>query len=280
VNRKKFMVRCDIEGVSGVVSYAQAEPGKAEHDFGRRMFRSDLTALVDGLRTGGADEIVIYDEHYYGRNIDPTWLPPGVTAICGKPPYRDDWPGGLDDAFDGLILLGFHSKAGTAGGLLPHTYELDIRDLRLNGVSVGEIGMEAAIAGDVGVPTLLVTGDSAGAAEAESLLPGVKVVVVKEALGESGAICYPLSETTARIQAAAESVVKNPPPVKPYTVGSPVRLTLEFHEGAYLEALRLLYAEELEDGRALTISGDSAMAVWAEYWKRKLRCQSTMNRNR
>jgi len=27
---KKYMVRCDIEGVSGVVSFAQAEPGKPE----------------------------------------------------------------------------------------------------------------------------------------------------------------------------------------------------------------------------------------------------------
>ena len=70
------MVRCDIEGVSGVVSYTQAEPGSVE-------------------------------------------------------------------------------------------YEL------LNGVSVGESWMEAAIAGDCGVPVLLVTGDSAGVAEAESLLPGV-----------------------------------------------------------------------------------------------------------
>ena len=43
------MVRCDIEGVSGVVSYEQAEPGNAEHEFGRRMFQSDLVALLDGL---------------------------------------------------------------------------------------------------------------------------------------------------------------------------------------------------------------------------------------
>jgi D-aminopeptidase len=30
----KFVIRCNIEGVSGVVSYEQAEPGKSEYDFG------------------------------------------------------------------------------------------------------------------------------------------------------------------------------------------------------------------------------------------------------
>ena len=276
MNRQKYMVRCDIEGVSGVVSYEQAEPGKTEYPFGRRMFQSDLGALLDGLTAGGAKEIVIYDEHYYGRNIDPAWLPDGAAAICGKPPYRADWPGGLDETFDGVVLLGFHSKSGTSGGLLPHTYEADIRDLRLNGVSLGEIGMEAAVAGDLGVPTLLVTGDSAATAEAESLLPGAEVVAVKEALSECGACCYPLSTTTTRIQAAAEAIVKSPPAVEPYVVRPPVRLEVELHDGPYLEALRLLDTEGMQDRRTLLITDDSATGVWADYWRRKLRCQAAM----
>ena len=168
---KRYMVRCDIEGVSGVVSYEQAEPGKREYAFGHEMFMSDLIALLQGLNAGGADEVVIYDEHYYGRNIDMGELVCNVSAICGKPPYRPDWAGGLDASFAGVVLLGFHSKFGTPGGLLHHTYELDIRDLRINGVSVGEIGMEAAIAGDYGVPVVLVTGDSAGVAEAPIAMP-------------------------------------------------------------------------------------------------------------
>ena len=97
----KYMIRCDIEGVSGVVSYEQAEPGKPEYDFGLRMFKSDLCACIDGLLEGGADEVVIYDEHYDGRNIDPTWLPERVSFISGKPPYRADWAGGLDASYAG-----------------------------------------------------------------------------------------------------------------------------------------------------------------------------------
>jgi D-amino peptidase len=276
VDHRQYMVRCDIEGVSGIVSYTQAEPGAEEYEFGKRMFQSDLLALLEGLLAGGANSIVIYDEHYYGRNIDPAWLSPGVTAICGKPPYRIDWPGGLDATFDGVVLLGFHAKAGTVGALLPHSYEPDIRDLRLNGVSIGEIGMEAAVAGDCGVPVVLVTGDSASAAEAESLLPGVRAVAVKEAFAESGARCYPLVETSARIRAAAEAIVKNPPVVRPYRCQAPVTLEVELQDGAYRDALQSLYPGEMVDENTLSITGGKATIVWADYWQRKLRCQAAM----
>mgnify|MGYP002441526898 CR=1 FL=1 len=39
---KKYMIRCDIEGVSGVVSYEQADPSRPEFAFGQRMFMCDL----------------------------------------------------------------------------------------------------------------------------------------------------------------------------------------------------------------------------------------------
>ena len=270
----KFMIRCDIEGVSGVVSYDQAEPGKSEYAFGLRMFRSDLCACVDGLLDGGADEVVIYDEHYYGRNIDPTWLPERVSFIAGKPPFRADWAGGLDESFAGVILVGFHSKYGTPGGLLHHSYELDIRDLRLNGASVGEIGMETAIAGDLGVPLLLVTGDSAGCREAEALAPGVRTVSVKESLGETGGRCHPVAVTARSIYEAAEAVAAEPPATKPWSCGPSVTLEVSFNPGPYADAAGRLNADDLNAAGDLVLRGDTVTAVWADYWQRKLRAQA------
>jgi D-amino peptidase len=273
MSNPKFMVRCDVEGVSGVVSYRQAEPGTPESVFGLRMFQSDLLACVEGLLAGGAGEIVIYDEHYYGRNIDPEWLPENVSFIAGKPPYRNEWAGGLDGTFTGLVLLGFHSKFGTRGGLLPHSYELDIRDLRLNGVSVGEIGMETAIAGELGVPLVLMTGDSAGCREAEALVPGVATVAVKEALGETGGLCQPLTVTRGWIREAARVVASHSPATQPWRCGSPVTLEVSFNSGPYAEALRGLYAADLNAAGDLVLRGNTAVAVWADYWHRKLKAQ-------
>ncbi len=272
---KKYMIRCDIEGVSGVVSYNQAEPGKSEYEFGLRMFNSDLFAMIEGLRSGGADEIWIYDEHYYGRNIDIDILPDFAVAICGKPPYQPDWAGGLDDSFDGLALLGFHSMADTPGGLLPHTYELDIQELKINGTAVGEIGMEAAIAGDYGVPTVMVSGDSAGIAEAKKLLPGVVGVSVKEAKCEFGAICRSSFVTADQIRRAAADVVINPPKVKPFSVGSDVELAVKLRHGTYLASVRTLFDKMLSDN-TLIIKGKNATDVWSQYWQIKLQAQAAM----
>ncbi len=274
-----YMVRCDIEGATGVVSYEQAEPGKAEYEFGRRMFMSDLVALVEGLHAGGAEEVWVYDEHYYGRNIDLAQLDACARVICGKPPYRMDWAGGLDASFLGMALLGFHSKADTPGGLLPHTYELDIKDLRLNEVSVGEIGMEAAIAGDYNVQTQLVVGDSAGVAEAEALIPGVASVVVKQSIGETGAVCYPSSATAKQIHRMATELVQNPPRVSPFRLGDKVELAVALREGPYLNSCRELFSPSFSGGDTIVIKGRSATDVWSQYWSMKLQAQATMRKD-
>lgn len=269
---KKYMIRCDIEGVSGVVSYEQAEPGKSEFEFGKRMFMSDLLAVIDGLNAGGADEIWIYDEHYYGRNIDMDQLPNNVFCINGKPPYRKEWAGGLDSSFSGLILLGFHSKRGTADALLNHTYEPDIVNIDINGVSVGEIGMETAIAGVFLVPLVLITADSEGIREAKQLVEGVRGVTVKESLSEFGALCYAASLTRKKIYEAAKDVAEHMPPAKPYRVGkATVAFTLK--DGRYTDIYKSLYPVE---NNVSVIEGDTVLDAYAEYWSRKLACQKLM----
>ncbi len=272
--RQRYMIRCDMEGVSGVVSCEQTDPGAAEYGFGLRMFQADLNACLEGLFAGGSDEVVVYDEHYYGRNVDHAHLSGRVSVICGKPPYTEEWAGGLDATFAGMVLLGFHSMAGTPGGLLRHSYEPDIAGLRLNGVVVGEIGMETAIAGDFGVPVVLVSADSAGTAEAEQAFPGVVTVAVKESLHPEGGRCFPLSETTQAIRLAAEGVVRNPPKVRPWRLEPPVTLEVELNDGAYLNAVKRLHSKRMKGGRTVLINGNNATSVWAEYWRLKLECQA------
>ena len=113
----KIMIRSDIEGVTGVTTYKQAEGT----DFGRRMLMNDLKACIDGILSTGEHEIVIYDEHTDGRNIDIEQLPECVTVIMGKPLYRPDW-GGIDSSYDAMIMVGFHARSGVPDSLLPHSY--------------------------------------------------------------------------------------------------------------------------------------------------------------
>lgn len=262
-NMKKYMIRCDMEGVSGIVSYEQSVPGKSEYEQGRQLFMLDLLALVKGLQDGGADEIHIYDEHYYGRNICIDQLPDGVAVYCGKPPYTAENAGGLDGTFTGLIMLGFHSKANTPNALLSHTYESDISEMILNGVSVGEIGMEAAVAGSFGVPLMLLTADSEGVKETIEISPNIRCITVKESLSENGAICYASARTQHLIYEAAKRLPNDPPSVPPYQAGLKTELEIRFYDTSYARKYLELYGNTL-------IRGNSAAECYAEYWKRKL----------
>lgn len=272
LNRKKFHIRCDMEGISGVVNLAQVTPGNSEYPEAREHFMAELIALIEGLREGGAEEVSVYDEHWFGRNLDLSRLPEGVSAFCGKPPYRGDWAGGLDGSHAGMILHGLHSKAGS-GHLLCHTYEPDFADISLNGRSVGEIGLETAIAGEWGVPLVLVIADSAGVDEARQLLPGIAAVATKISQSGDGAECFSLHDNIATIRQAAARIASAAGESQLFQIPPPITLALKFHRGPYLEALRAQEFARFQEADTLLLQGNSITALWAEYWQIKLGIQ-------
>jgi D-amino peptidase len=89
---------------------------------------------------------------------------------------------GLDETVDGLMLPGHHAKAGTAGAFLPHTSSREWADFRINGQSVGEIGIEACYDGHWNVRLVFVQGDEKGCAEARRQFPGVLTAAVKRSV--------------------------------------------------------------------------------------------------
>lgn len=256
----KIMIRSDIEGVTGVTTYQQAESS----EFGRRMLMNDLTACINGILSTGNHEIVIYDEHTDGRNVDINDLPECVSVIMGKPVYRADW-GGLDSSFDAMMMVGFHARSGVKGALLPHSYSRKNLEIRLNGLVVGEIGMEAAIAGDFGVPLWLVTGDSAGTAEAKKLIPGIKTVSVKKAMGEFEADCYSPQKTAKMIFEATKSMIENPPAIKPFKIEGHIDMEIDLKPSEYTTMLRNIHPEIFINDNKILITGTTVTAVWSKY---------------
>ena len=256
----KFMIRSDIEGVTGVTTYEQAEGT----EFGKAMLANDLNACIKGLLAEGEHEIVIYDEHTDGRNVDLTSLPDCVSVICGKPPYRSGW-GGIDSSFDAMLMIGFHARSGVEGALLPHSYSRKNLNIRINGTTVGEIGMEAAIAGDFDVPLWLVTGDSAGMAEAEQMILGVKTVTVKDAMGEFAARCLPPKLTAKLICEAAKQIVQSPPLVEPLKFSEPIELQIDLAKSDYTAKLKATYKELFVKDNTIRLHGKTVTEVWSEY---------------
>lgn len=264
----RWMVRSDMEGLTGVVRMNQVVPGASEYEFGRKMLAHDLNALLEGLLLEEDDEVIVYDIHFFGTNIELDGLDPRVKVICGKPNYTPHNKGWLQQKYDGVILLGLHARSGVPDAVLAHNYEHDITRMTLNGTVVGEIGLEAAVAGEAGVPVVMVTGDSEGTKEAEELLPGVLTVTVKQSMGSESALCDPPSLTSERLRKGAESC-RERAALQPYVVDGPVEFAMSFRPGELLHKLHSRLRNRFCSPDTMVLRGSSVMEVWETYLKAK-----------
>lgn len=256
----RFLILSDIEGVTGVTTYPQAE----QSEMGRRMLLHDLNAVIDGIRDAGAHDIVVYDMHTDGRNIDMELLRPDVPVVMGKPILGDVYKG-LGKDFDGLFMVGLHAMGFVPGALLAHTYLLDYLAVRINGRLVGEIGIEAALAGEQGIPLVFVSGDDKGCEEAEAMFPGVVTVAVKKSLDEAQALCYPANVTAAALREGACRAARRLSSPEPYAPARPVTIEIDFRPSKYLDTMRRLHPEIFANGNTVRMTGDTMLGCWAEY---------------
>ncbi|MGH2523378.1 MAG: M55 family metallopeptidase, partial [Anaerolineales bacterium] len=231
----KLLISADMEGISGIVDWEQVTPGHPEYlARGRKLMTGDVNAAINGAVEGGATEVVVSDGHWNARNVLIEELDPRARLNSGSPsPFSmlqsiDDTP-----TPDALMLVGYHALSGTKKAILDHTWSDErIRAVYLNDQLVGEIGLNAALAGHYGVPVIALTGDQHACAEGQDLLgPELEIAVVKNATGRFAAQCLPLAEARHKIcEAAARGVLKfrEGKAAKPLSVQTPVRLAVEF----------------------------------------------------
>lgn len=220
----KFYLMTDYEGVAGVYTWENRSDESLENHErrmrGRRLLAEEVNAAVDGLYTGGATEVLVNDGHGAGYTIDLDLLDDRPLIIHGT--SRPFWLPYLDETCAATGHLGAHAKAGTPSGNLAHTMCDPIADYSLNGLSVGELGLHAAIAGHFGVPFVYITGDAHACREMEALIPGIVAVPVKVGTGELGAMTLPPQEAREKIRAGAAEALKRVGEVAPYRVEYPL----------------------------------------------------------
>jgi D-amino peptidase len=263
---RKVFIKVDMEGVSGVVSPDQVDPGRPEYDFARRMLMQDLKAVLDGVFAAGCAEAVVYDAHGEGRNIDLDQLDGRVLVISGRPHARNGFFCGLRDSFTALYLVGYHARAGASGALLPRTYESDIAALRVNSTEVGEVGLEAALAGEFGVPLVFVSGDSAAAEEGREILGSdIEAVEVKKAVSENAGVCLPTVRTTKLLREAARRALRRASSVPPVVFHSPATLEVDFNAPDSADALDGKEGIERRGEATVSTQGPTVLAAYQQF---------------
>lgn len=226
--QKKIYILTDLEGISGVFKFLQTrEKDSPQNIQACEYFMDDLSAVIRGLRAGGATEILVVDGHG-NQCVIPHVMEPGVKYVTGIPRPGAMW--GLDSSFDGMVQLGAHAMMGTPDGVLCHTQSSRSENRYwYNGIECGELVQCALFAGYYGVPTIMVTGDAATCREAERFFGESCVnIAVKEGIAREAAILYPFEETRRALYEGARKAMEALPGCKPFTMDMPIKGKLQY----------------------------------------------------
>ncbi len=248
----KVFITVDLEGVSG---YARWDAADRQRE--RELITDDANAAVAGCFDAGATEVLVGEAHANMRNLIPERLDPRAKFLSGEPKPLNHMAG-IDRSFDAAMLVGYHAKAGTLNAVMCHTYSLCIYSLRFNGIEMGELGTDAAIAGHFGVPVVMVAGDEAACVETRGLLgPGVQTVAVKKGLGRFVAEMLSLEAARAAIRAGAAAGLRGRSACKPFAIAPPVRVEVTFTSPSHADALAGLPGLRRLDGCTVSCEGAS-----------------------
>ncbi len=254
----KVFISVDMEGISGIVDGSQTGRDKAEYKTGRALMVADVNAAIDGiLDVDPGAEIVVSDAHGGMRNIEPEALNKAAVLVRGTPKPLTQMAG-IDDSYDALLFVGYHSRKGTQHGILSHTISGGtIESVTVNGVEVGETGINSRIAGHFGVPLVFLAGDQATAREAKEVSAGVEVAVVKEAIGRTSAKCLHPEVARELIKEKVAKALKGGIKVKPIAVEPPVELVVRYVNAKLADAVEFMPSAERLDGKAIRfVQGD------------------------
>ncbi len=203
----------DMEGITGIVHRDMLGSDQREYDRGRRLMTADANAAVEGLIQAGADYVLVVDGHGPMRNLLFEDMHPKAHLLTGSGNAKEHCQVEAADSrkFDAAVLVGYHAMAKTPKAIAPHTIAgIAVAELRINGKPHGETGLNAAVLGSLGIPVIMVTGDTTTMKEAREFLGDqIETVAVKEAVGTSAAICRPPSATLPEITAAAKRALEN-----------------------------------------------------------------------
>ncbi len=257
----KVYISADMEGVVGVVSGDQLGPSGFEYGRFREFMTREVLAAIDAARAAGASEILVSDSHGNGENLLIEMFPADVTIVRS-------WPRplmmmqGIDESFDAAILLGYHSSTHNPDGIRAHTISsARLADVRLNGRSVSEAGISAAIAGHFGVPVVMISGDDAAVSEAQEMLGDIEGAVVKWNYSFHSARTLTPEAAYQLIGEKVKTAFARLESFQPFVVQTPVSLDVRFKSYRPSQMLAYLPIVERTDAHSIRYVGDTMIEI-------------------
>lgn len=265
----RVYLSCDIEGISGLVSWAQCGRPNSEHfdyRWARERFTQDVNAAIVGAFEGGATYVLVKDSHGNSKNLLIDQLDSRAELVSGHGGSIFGMMAGIDSTFDAACLIGYHAKAGAWNGVMDHTISGRVHRLWVNETEMGEIGISALDAGLLGVPIVAVTSDAAGCSEAKGHIHNLITYEVKQAMGRYMAHSIHPENTAPQIQSAVKRGVQAAAGINPFTLEKPFRVKIEFNRTEEASMCERIPGVTRVDGYSLTFTSDewnqAHRAIW------------------
>lgn len=236
----KVLISADMEGITGVVNGDQVSRDGQDYERARKLMTQEVNAAIRGALAGGATEVIVNDSHGTMRNIILEDLHPEALLITGSPKVLSMMQG-MDESIDAVFFIGYHAKKGTTNGILDHTYSgRAVMRYMVNGTEYGETGQNALIAGAMGVPVVLVTGDTQVIQEARELLGEIETVAVKEGVARYAAKTLHPTKAHALIEEAAKRAMSRVQEIQPMQVIGPYCIEVELGDSSMADMADLI----------------------------------------
>jgi len=238
----KVYISADMEGITGVASADQLGPTSFEYGRAREWMTAEVLAAIQGAREAGATEFVVSDSHGNGQSLLIDKFPSDVPVhIVRSFPRPLGMMEGIDSSFAAVIFIGYHASTSSTTGVRAHTMSSALLTrIALNGVSMSEAGVNAAIAAQFGVPVVMITGDDAIVDETKQRLGAIEGVAVKHAIGFHSTSTLTPEVAQAQIRQHAKTAVERRAQMKPYAMTRPVTVEVSFKNYRPVELLGYL----------------------------------------
>ena len=225
---KKIFISADLEGVVGAVTSEQLGPNGFEYNRFREFMTAEVNAAINAARAAGATEILIADSHGNGQNLLIEKLPKDVKLIRSWPRPLGMMEG-IDSSFDGVIFTGYHASTDNMEGVRAHTFSsASFTSIKVNGKVMTEGSWNAAVAGEFGVPVIMVAGDDIAVNEVKALIGNAEGAIVKESISFHSAKSLHPEAAYDLITEKTSYAVKNIKKYKPYKIKGPVTVSVSF----------------------------------------------------
>src|SRR5690625_869349 len=245
----RLYLSVDMEGITGLPDYRFVSAQANHYERGCQIMTEEANAIIASAFKQGVNYLLVNDSHATMTNLKIEALHPEAEIITGgSKPFS--MVQGLDESFTGAIFAGYHARAGQPG-VMSHTITLFIRNIYVDDVLVGEIGLNAYVAGYYGVPVMLIAGDDQACLEAKQLMPHIMTAPVKQHVTRASTKSLTPTKSQQLLEEKVAEAVQAVDQMKPLTPPEQPTIRVEFANYGQAEYASLIPGSEIEQGTTI-----------------------------